>query len=253
MSRSFHENPGSISTRALAYMSCEILQQAVAKAGLDQEKLREAIASTTFDTINGPVKFEGVENVTTPTALPAVPGRQDRSWSGRPRSPRRPISRRRAGRRPDSDRGGDRGVSVLLSGQLLFAALSTGALYALIGARAQSRLRHHAPAQRGAWRSRHDRRLCRLLGLHACSASPRSVGIGFGGLGRRAAGMGHSMSACSGACWRPRPCCGASKAIRCSLLRHLGDPAEPRRRLPSPPRPAAISISTTSITSAISP
>lgn len=54
---------------ALAYMSLEILQQAVATAGLDKDKLREAISTQTFDTINGPVKFEGVENVVTPTAF----------------------------------------------------------------------------------------------------------------------------------------------------------------------------------------
>ncbi|MEX1109117.1 MAG: amino acid ABC transporter substrate-binding protein [Dongiaceae bacterium] len=54
---------------ALAYMSCEILQQAVAVAGLDHDKLREVIASNTFETINGPVKFEGVSNVTTPTSF----------------------------------------------------------------------------------------------------------------------------------------------------------------------------------------
>ena len=52
---------------ALAYMSVEILEQAVAKAGLDKEKLRQVIASTTFDTINGPVRFDGVQNATTPT------------------------------------------------------------------------------------------------------------------------------------------------------------------------------------------
>lgn len=52
---------------ALAYMSVEILEQAVAKAGLDREALRQVIASTTFDTINGPVRFDGVENATTPT------------------------------------------------------------------------------------------------------------------------------------------------------------------------------------------
>ncbi len=45
---------------ALAYMSCEILEQAVATAGLDRDKLRTAIASSTFDTINGEVSFEGV-------------------------------------------------------------------------------------------------------------------------------------------------------------------------------------------------
>jgi branched-chain amino acid transport system substrate-binding protein len=54
---------------ALAYMSAEILQQAVATAGLDKDKLRAAIAGGTFDTINGEVRFEGVENVVTPTAF----------------------------------------------------------------------------------------------------------------------------------------------------------------------------------------
>jgi branched-chain amino acid transport system substrate-binding protein len=51
----------------LAYMSCEILAQAVAKAGLNKDKLRAEIASATFDTIDGPVKFDGVQNVSTPT------------------------------------------------------------------------------------------------------------------------------------------------------------------------------------------
>jgi branched-chain amino acid transport system substrate-binding protein len=54
---------------ALAYMSLEVLEQAVAKAGLDREKLRQTIASDTFETINGKVKFEGVQNTVTPTAF----------------------------------------------------------------------------------------------------------------------------------------------------------------------------------------
>jgi branched-chain amino acid transport system substrate-binding protein len=54
---------------ALAWMSLEILEQAVAKAGLDKAKLRDTIASETFDTINGKVRFEGVQNVITPTAF----------------------------------------------------------------------------------------------------------------------------------------------------------------------------------------
>ena len=52
---------------ALAQMSLEILEQAVAKAGLDKEKLREVISTDTFDTINGPVRFDGVQNAITPT------------------------------------------------------------------------------------------------------------------------------------------------------------------------------------------
>lgn len=53
----------------LTYMSLQILEQAVAKVGLDKEKLRQAISTDTFDTIDGKVKFEGVENVITPTAF----------------------------------------------------------------------------------------------------------------------------------------------------------------------------------------
>lgn len=52
---------------ALAWMSCEILEQAVAKAGLDRDKLRQTISTSTFDTIDGPVAFDGVQNKTTPT------------------------------------------------------------------------------------------------------------------------------------------------------------------------------------------
>lgn len=71
--KKFNEIPDHLDS-ALAYISCEILQQAVAKAGLDKEKLREVISTTTFDTINGPVQFKGVENVTTPTAFLQIQG-----------------------------------------------------------------------------------------------------------------------------------------------------------------------------------
>jgi branched-chain amino acid transport system substrate-binding protein len=69
----FGQNPDYLDS-ALAYMSLEILQQAVAKAGLDKEKLREVIATDAFDTINGPVKFDGVQNATTPTMLLQLQG-----------------------------------------------------------------------------------------------------------------------------------------------------------------------------------
>jgi branched-chain amino acid transport system substrate-binding protein len=52
---------------SLSYESCEILQEAVAKVGLDHEKLKNEFATDTFDTIDGPVKFNGVVNATTPT------------------------------------------------------------------------------------------------------------------------------------------------------------------------------------------
>ncbi len=58
----------------LGYVSVEILQQAVAKAGLDKDKLRKTIAGTTFATINGPVRFEGVMNVALPTMISQIQG-----------------------------------------------------------------------------------------------------------------------------------------------------------------------------------
>ena len=64
----FGEEPDALDS-ALSYMSMEILQQAVSKAGLDPEALREAIATGSFDTINGEVRFEGVQNVVTPTGF----------------------------------------------------------------------------------------------------------------------------------------------------------------------------------------
>ena len=64
----FKEEPDYLDT-VLAYMSCEVLEEAVASAGLDKAKLREFISTSTFDTINGPVKFSGVENTTTPVGF----------------------------------------------------------------------------------------------------------------------------------------------------------------------------------------
>ena len=64
----FKEEPDFLDT-VLAYMSCEVLEEAVAAAGLDKAKLREVINTKTFDTINGPVKFDGVENTTTPVGF----------------------------------------------------------------------------------------------------------------------------------------------------------------------------------------
>ena len=54
---------------AMTQMSLEILEQAVAKAGLDREKLRQTIATGTFQTVNGPVKFKGIENALLPTGF----------------------------------------------------------------------------------------------------------------------------------------------------------------------------------------
>ena len=44
----------------LSMQGCQILQQAIEKAGsLDTEKVRDAIAAGEFMTIDGPVKFAG--------------------------------------------------------------------------------------------------------------------------------------------------------------------------------------------------
>ncbi|MEO8523200.1 MAG: amino acid ABC transporter substrate-binding protein [Caldimonas sp.] len=66
--KKFGEDPDFLNS-ALAWMSLEILEQAVAKNGLDKEKIRAYVSTTTFDTINGKVKFDGVQNSITPTAF----------------------------------------------------------------------------------------------------------------------------------------------------------------------------------------
>ena len=54
----------------LAYMGCEIVEEAIAKAGtLDREKIRDTIAGSEFTTINGPVRFTGTENSVTPSMI----------------------------------------------------------------------------------------------------------------------------------------------------------------------------------------
>jgi branched-chain amino acid transport system substrate-binding protein len=66
--KKFGEDPDYLNS-ALAWMSLEILEATVAKTGLDKAKMRQMISTQTFDTINGKVKFEGVQNVITPTAF----------------------------------------------------------------------------------------------------------------------------------------------------------------------------------------
>ncbi len=51
---------------AHTWASLQIMQQAVDKVGLDRKAIRDYIASTQFDTVIGPVKFNGSEDVTTP-------------------------------------------------------------------------------------------------------------------------------------------------------------------------------------------
>jgi branched-chain amino acid transport system substrate-binding protein len=54
----------------LGYMSAQILQQAVERAGtLEWDKIRQLIATEKFETINGPVSFKGPENAVTPSMV----------------------------------------------------------------------------------------------------------------------------------------------------------------------------------------
>jgi branched-chain amino acid transport system substrate-binding protein len=55
---------------SLAYAGCQIMQQAIENAGsLDRKKLRDYIATHEFQTINGPIKFTGTENLKTPSMI----------------------------------------------------------------------------------------------------------------------------------------------------------------------------------------
>jgi len=51
---------------AHAWAALQVMEQAVAKAGLDRKALRDAIASSEFDTVIGKVRFRNGENVSTP-------------------------------------------------------------------------------------------------------------------------------------------------------------------------------------------
>ncbi len=54
----------------LSYTECQIVQQAIEAVGsFDREKLRNYIANHEFETINGPIKFAGLENTKTPSMI----------------------------------------------------------------------------------------------------------------------------------------------------------------------------------------
>ena len=54
--------PPDVVDTVVGYASVEILEQAVAKAGIDRDKLRSALQSMRFDTILGPAKFDETNN-----------------------------------------------------------------------------------------------------------------------------------------------------------------------------------------------
>lgn len=66
--KQWHEPPDYLDS-VMSYAACQILEQAVATAGLDRQKIAAAIAAGTFDTIKGPIRFDGVVNASTEPGL----------------------------------------------------------------------------------------------------------------------------------------------------------------------------------------
>ena len=65
---------------ALGFIAAQVMQQAIEKVGLDREKLRACIASTEFSTINGPVKYTGVESSIPGMVLQYQKGEKEIIW-----------------------------------------------------------------------------------------------------------------------------------------------------------------------------
>lgn len=52
-----------------AWAGLQILQQAIEKVGLDRKAIRDYVAATEFQTVVGPIRFQGSENITTPGTI----------------------------------------------------------------------------------------------------------------------------------------------------------------------------------------
>ncbi|TAN53604.1 MAG: branched-chain amino acid ABC transporter substrate-binding protein, partial [Betaproteobacteria bacterium] len=61
---------------AHAWAGLQIMEQAVAKVGLDRKALRDAIAGGEFDTVIGKVRFRNGENVATPGVVSQWQGKE---------------------------------------------------------------------------------------------------------------------------------------------------------------------------------
>lgn len=61
---------------AHAWAALQVMEQAVAKVGLDRKALRDAIAGGEFDTVIGKVRFRNGENVTTPGVVSQWQGKE---------------------------------------------------------------------------------------------------------------------------------------------------------------------------------
>ena len=142
--KKFDEAPDYLDS-ALAYMSCEILEQAVAKAGLDKEKICARRSPATPSTRS--TARSSSTACRTPSRRPPSCRSRTASCRSSGRRASRPRlhasalgtlrSRRTGGCSPEAARpparaSRSRADGTCSSGQLLFAALVIGALYALI-------------------------------------------------------------------------------------------------------------------------
>lgn len=65
----FNKKPDPLNS-VLAYTACQIVEQAVEKVGsFKWDSIRDYITNNEFQTINGPVKFSGSENMRTPSMI----------------------------------------------------------------------------------------------------------------------------------------------------------------------------------------
>ena len=64
----FNKEPDRWASGA-TWASLEILQAAVAKAGLDRKAIRDYVANNSHDTVVGKIRFQGSENIATPGAV----------------------------------------------------------------------------------------------------------------------------------------------------------------------------------------
>jgi branched-chain amino acid transport system substrate-binding protein len=65
----FNKKPDPLNS-VLAYTACQIVEQAVEKVGsFKWDSIRDYITNSEFQTINGPVKFSGSENMRTPSMI----------------------------------------------------------------------------------------------------------------------------------------------------------------------------------------
>lgn len=75
----FNAKPDYLNS-VLGFIAAQVMQQAIEKVGLDREKLRDAIAGNEFQTINGTIRYEGVESTIPGMVLQYQQGEKEIIW-----------------------------------------------------------------------------------------------------------------------------------------------------------------------------